>query len=86
MNIQQTGNECLSKILFNLLTNEETNDELVVRCYNLFKEEFKALNKNSSIEITETNILQNLWHCFCFGVLFGFFLEQKGQLILHKAG
>ena len=25
MNIQQTGNECLSKILFNLLTNEETN-------------------------------------------------------------
>lgn len=34
MNIQQTGDECLSKILFNLLTNEETNDELVARCYN----------------------------------------------------
>ena len=79
MNIQQTGNECLSKILFNLLSNEETNDELVVRCYNSFKGEFKALNKNSSVEITETNILQNLWHCFCFGgfFFFFFFLSRK---------
>ena len=73
MNIQQTGNECLSKILFNLLSNEETNDELVIRCYNSFKGEFKALNKNSSVEITETNILQNLWHCFCFGGFCFFF-------------